>query len=77
MSRLHSAGVILWGTQAPIITTQWLSARDHVKSHAQQKRIKALPLGHLLNRAKNARTLHYTRYEHNALMAVFEATAWL
>ena len=77
MSRLHSVSRILLETQAPIINTQWLSAVEHVKTHAQQKRIKALPLGHLLNLTKNARTLHYKRYEHDVVMAVFEATAWL
>ena len=50
---------------------------EHVKTHAQQKRINALPLGHLLNRVQNAKMLHYKRYEHDAVVAVFEATAWL
>jgi hypothetical protein len=77
MSRLHSVSRILLETQAPIINTQWLSAVEHVKTHAQQKRIKALPLGHLLNLTKNAMTLHYKKYEHDVVMAVFEATAWL
>ena len=77
MSRLHRVGRILVETQAPSTNTQWLSAVEHVKTHAQQKRIKALPLGHLLNLTKNARKLHYKRYEHDAVMAVFEATAWL
>ena len=77
MSRLYSVSRILLETQAPIINTQWLSAVDHVKTHAQQKRIKALPLGHMLNLTKNARTLHYKRYAHDVVMAVFEATAWL
>ena len=40
-------------------------------------RIKALPLGHLLNLTKGAMTLHYKRYERDAVMAVFEATAGL
>ena len=77
MSRLHSGSIILLETQAPIINTQWLSAVEQVKTHAQQKSIKALPLGRLLNLTTHARTLQYERYEHDAVMAVFEATAWL
>jgi hypothetical protein len=77
MSRLHRVGRILLATQAPSTNTQWLSAVEHVKTHAQQNIIKALPLGHLLNLMKNARTLHYNKYEHDVVMAVFEATAWL
>ena len=74
---MHSVGRILLETQALIINIMWLSAVKHVKTHAQQKRIKALPLGHLLSLTKNARTLHYKRYEHDVVMAVFEVTAWL
>jgi len=48
-----------------------------LKHMPSKKRIKALPLGHLLNLAKSAMTLHYNMYEHDAVMAVFEATAWL
>ena len=47
------------------------------KHMPSKKRVKALPLGHLLNLTKSARTLHYKRYEHDVVMAVFEATAGL